>query len=126
MEVKEVIADLFGCDPKLIDDVVYLKATLSRLAAELGTHVVEAGSHKYHPQGASVCVFVEESHLLISTWPEHGIAVFNCLLTHGPDPNDSLERLKEALGAKSINVNRFVRKWETYNHSATADITTIK
>ncbi len=113
MDVKEIIADFKGCDPLLLDDIDYLRNLLIGLAGQVETSVCEAASHKYYPQGASVAIFVEESHLMISTWPEHGIAVFNCLLTHGPDPADLLNDIKRELRAKTVDAHPVNRMWDT-------------
>ena len=111
MDVQEVVCDLFGCDPILLDDPAYLHTILCTLASKAGTRVVSSSHHTYSPQGVSVMVFVEESHLLISTWPEHGIAVFNCLLTHGPDPTDLVADLKTALAAQACTCTPIRRTW---------------
>lgn len=113
MEPQEISADFFDCDPILLDDIQFLQSTLSILASQSGTKVVSTACHSYQPQGASVIVFVEESHLLLSTWPEHRIAVFNCLFTHGVNPQKLLPSLKQALGAHSFSMAPFHRTWAT-------------
>lgn len=122
MEPQEISADFFDCDPILLDDIHFLQSTLSILASQSGTKVVSTACHSYQPQGASVIVFVEESHLLLSTWPEHRIAVFNCLFTHGVNPQQLLPSLKQALGARSFSVAPFNRTWpigENYPYNPT-------
>ncbi len=64
------ILDLFDCDPKILDDLNFLKFELERAADIAGAHILNTSAHKFHPQGVSVLVMVSESHLSIHTFPE--------------------------------------------------------
>ena len=93
-----LLLELYGVDPRLLDDVEHLKAALTGAALAARCTVLGVVAHKFQPQGASVVLLVAESHLSVHTWPEVGYAavdIFTCgaaLPQHGIAP--LLESLK--------------------------------
>ncbi|HHY93655.1 MAG TPA: S-adenosylmethionine decarboxylase proenzyme [Firmicutes bacterium] len=78
---RHVLAEVYGCDEDIINDVQAVERILVRAAREAGAEVRETAFHKFSPQGVSGVVVISESHLAVHTWPELGYAavdVFTC------------------------------------------------
>ncbi len=76
-----VLLELRDCDPKLLDDLSYIRQELLRAASAVDAHVVGESFHQFTPQGVTGILSIAESHISIHTWPEHGYAaadVFTC------------------------------------------------
>lgn len=83
----QMLLELRGCDPRLLDDLGYIQDALLSAAVEMGATVLGHTFHKFSPQGVTGIVAIAESHLSIHTWPEHGYAavdIFTCGSVH-PD-----------------------------------------
>ncbi|MDK2855722.1 MAG: S-adenosylmethionine decarboxylase [Bacillota bacterium] len=78
---RHILAEFFGCDGTILDDVDAIERTLVDAALTAGAEVREVAFHRFSPQGVSGVVIISESHLAIHTWPELGYAavdVFTC------------------------------------------------
>ncbi|MDK2882029.1 MAG: S-adenosylmethionine decarboxylase [Bacillota bacterium] len=78
---RHILAEFFGCDGAILDDVDAIERTLVDAALTAGAEVREVAFHRFSPQGVSGVVIISESHLAIHTWPELGYAavdVFTC------------------------------------------------
>ena len=64
-----------GCDPSFLDNKELLLKTLYEAADHANMTPIGDLSKKFEPQGATVVLGLEESHISIHTWPEHGVAV---------------------------------------------------
>jgi S-adenosylmethionine decarboxylase proenzyme len=78
---KHVLLELYDCDPKLLNDITFIKETMLAAAKKSGATVLGESFHQFSPQGVSGVIIIAESHLTIHTWPEHGYAgadIFTC------------------------------------------------
>ena len=102
---RHLLLELKGCDPEILNDLEFLKSSLSETAVQIGATVIGDSFHRFSPQGVSGVVIISESHLFIHTWPEYGYAavdVFTCGET--VDPTLAVKPLVEKLGSKSSSV----------------------
>lgn len=107
---RHVLAEVYGCDPFLLNDVKTVEHIMVNAALAAGAEVREVAFHKFSPQGVSGVVVISESHLAIHTWPELGYAavdVFTC--GDHVDPWDSCNYIFEKFGAKKVTVNEHQR-----------------
>ena len=97
---KHLLVELYGCAAELLNDVAYIEEVMVRAAKEAGATVINTSFHHFSPYGVSGVVVIQESHLAIHSWPEHGFAAID-LFTCGPnlDPWISYESLKTSLQA---------------------------
>lgn len=79
MIVRQVSAELRHCTSALHDREALLDACKAA-AQSVGATIVGEGSAKYQPHGDTVIVFLAESHIMITTWPELGLALVDLLL----------------------------------------------
>lgn len=78
---RHVIAELWGCEADLLNDLQRIERIMVSAALESGAEVREVAFHKFAPQGVSGVVIISESHLTIHSFPEHGYAsvdVYTC------------------------------------------------
>lgn len=84
---RHVLAEIYGCDFEILNDLKKVESMMVNAALEAGAEVREFVFHKFSPQGVSGVVVISESHLAIHTWPELGYAavdVFTCGDTVNP------------------------------------------
>ena len=107
---RHLIAELYECNPEILDNVKAIREALVEAAERTNSTVLTYSFHRFKPHGISGYVLVAESHLSIHTWPEYGYAavdVFTC--GDHTDPHKGLEHLAKKLGAKKVNVIEVVR-----------------
>jgi len=74
--------------------------------------------HQFKPHGVSGVVVIEESHLSIHTWPEHGYAaidIFFC--SENTNPHKTLEFLKSAFQPQKVHIQIHFRGLKHYLNS---------
>lgn len=102
---RHFIFELFGCDPKALDDIRGIEAAMERGATESGLTICGRVFHRFSPQGVTGVLVIAESHISIHTWPELGYAaldVFTCGAR--TDPMRVFERIAELLRPSSNSV----------------------
>jgi len=107
---RHVLAEIFGCDFDILNDIKKVEEIMVNSALEAGAEVREHVFHKFSPQGVSGVVVISESHLAIHTWPELGYAavdVFTCGDT--VNPWDACNYLTEKFCAKHMNAKEIKR-----------------
>jgi S-adenosylmethionine decarboxylase len=83
MLMTQVLADLYRCEPLMDNPAALVKA--ARMAAEaVGATVVGEHEVRYVPHGLTVAVFLAESHIVLTTWPEYRLTLVDLLLCN-PD-----------------------------------------
>jgi spermidine synthase len=100
---RHVLAELNGVSSERLDDPGLLERTLVSAAQNAGATVIESSFNPFAPHGVTGIVVIQESHLAIHTWPEHGYAaldVFTCGDTI--DPGAIVETVAESLGATNF------------------------
>jgi S-adenosylmethionine decarboxylase len=100
-----LLLELKDCNPKLLDDLDYIRAAMLQAAHDTGVHVVGESFHRFSPQGVTGILSIAESHISIHTWPEYGYAaadVFTC--GSALKPAKAAQMLAELLESKSPDV----------------------
>lgn len=107
---RHVIAELWDCDRKKLNDIDFIEKTLVRAALDAGAEVREVVFHQFAPQGVSGVVIISESHLTIHSFPEHEYAsvdVYTC--GERISPHVAVKVISEALGSKVTEEVEFPR-----------------
>ena len=92
--------DALDCDGPL-DDAEAIQQAMVAAAEAVGAMVVGRAEYRYVPHGVTAVLFLAESHILVSTWPENNTALFDILLCNeSMDTNVAAEVLLRAMGAK--------------------------
>ncbi len=78
------------CCQKLLDDPDGLLALMRSAAAQVGATEVGEATARYVPHGVTAVLFLAESHILLSTWPEHGLVLADIQFCNSEmDPADA-------------------------------------
>ena len=110
---RHLIAEYYGCDTEVIDDLEAIRRALRQAAEAVGATVVGEAFHRYAPQGVSGTLLIAESHLSIHTWPEAGYVAVDIFTCGGLDPRPGFRQLERALGATSARMQEIVRGLES-------------
>ncbi|RMI02826.1 MAG: S-adenosylmethionine decarboxylase proenzyme [Calditrichaeota bacterium] len=100
---RHILAEFYGCDPKILNDAQLIEIYMKRAALECGATIISSTFQTFNPHGVSGVIVIAESHLAIHTWPEYQYAavdVFTCGET--VDPRIANEALREYLKAKTV------------------------
>ena len=69
-----VIIEMYDCDPNTLKNKDQVEKAFLDIAKKSNAHAIGSFFHQFNPHGVSGVVIIEESHLSIHTWPEHGYA----------------------------------------------------
>lgn len=106
----QVLIDIYECDYKKMEDIVYIKEMMIELANILKTNIRKVVFEKFEPYGISGVLIISESHLTIHTWPEYnyvGIDIFTC--SKKVEYNEALNYLLEKLGTNKYEIKELYR-----------------
>ena len=106
----QIIAELYCCDEKLLDDLDYIRNITINAARRANVTVVGSKFHKFSPQWVSGVVVIAESHISIHTWPEYGYAaidIFTC--GNKSMPKLALRLICKALRARKVRFKEIKR-----------------
>jgi S-adenosylmethionine decarboxylase len=107
---RHLLLTLSGCRPDRLNDEALLLKLVREAAIATGATVLEVRSHSFEPQGFTAIVMLSESHASLHTYPERGIAFWDCftcgLSCH---PENSIAKLVEALQPESAQ-HQLVRR----------------
>lgn len=97
MRIRQLLVDAQGCAGPL-DDPEALAAAIEAAAEAVGATVVAAANARYVPHGVTAVVVLAESHIVVSTWPEHRLALVDVLLCNDAmDPEVAWARIARVL-----------------------------
>ncbi len=100
-----LLVEMYGVDPKLLNDHELIERALEEAARNAETTIVGKFTHKFNPIGVSSILIIAESHIAVHTWPEHGYAavdIFTC--GEKTNPWKVYEYLVSVFKPKSVNV----------------------
>jgi S-adenosylmethionine decarboxylase len=99
---KHVLLECRGCERAVLDDASALERALRAAAERIGARVITAAFHAFAPHGVTGMLLLEESHISVHSWPEHGYAAIDLFTCGTADPAQALPLLREALGAREL------------------------
>jgi S-adenosylmethionine decarboxylase len=97
-----IIAELYGCDPVLLDDVEFITSTLIKSAEKTKVTVVDYATRKFEPQGVSAIIIISESHIAIHTWPELKYAALDFYTCGEEDPEPAVREIARKFKTKEL------------------------
>jgi S-adenosylmethionine decarboxylase len=97
MLMTQVLADAYHCEASIEDGEALMAAALAAAAA-VGATVIGETTIRYVPHGLTVAVFLAESHLVLTTWPEHRLLLIDTLLCNPDmDPDIAIDEIVRRL-----------------------------
>jgi S-adenosylmethionine decarboxylase proenzyme len=99
-EGQHLLVEYFACARTVLNDIERVQDLMIAAAQAAGATVVADVFHPFSPQGVSGVVVIEESHLSIHTWPEHGYAAVDFFTCGECEPMLAHELLRNGLQAE--------------------------
>ncbi len=96
---RHLLVEYHDCDCDVLNNLQTIEALMRSAAQAARATVVGAVFHPFSPQGISGVVVIEESHLSIHTWPEHGYAAVDFFTCGDCVPERAHEVLLQGLKA---------------------------
>src|ERR1700759_3499916 len=97
MLMTQVLADCYACEAS-IEHADALRAAETAAAAAVGATVIGEATVRYVPHGLTVAVFLAESHIVLTTWPEHRLLLIDTLLCNPEmDPDVAVDAIVRRL-----------------------------
>lgn len=101
---RHLLVEYRNCDREILNDIKRIEQLMRRAAREAEATLVASVFHPFSPQGITGIVVVEESHLSIHTWPEHGYAAVDFYTCGDCRPERAHDFLRRELGAEHCEV----------------------
>ena len=107
----EYVADIYGCDPDLLQSCERLNTLVARLIRDIGIHPLrDPVWHKFpDPGGITGLWLLTESHLTLHTFPEGHFAAVNLYSCGSKGPWAWDRRLREWFEADHVDVRTVER-----------------
>ena len=94
---RHLLVEYRNCDPDILNNPARVEELMQKAALAAEATIVASVFHQFSPQGVSGVVVIEESHLSIHTWPEHGYAAVDFFTCGECIPERSHDVLKNGL-----------------------------
>lgn len=108
-KIRHLLVDAHGCSGPLNDSAALL-GLMNAAAIAAGARPMSDASAQYVPHGVTAVLFLAESHILISTWPELDMALIDVLVCSDTmDLDAAWEVIAEGLSPESHNQKRLDR-----------------
>lgn len=69
--IKHVVLECFGVAERKLDHPDLLRF-IHQLCDTFNLHIVDTFDHQFSPYGSTIVFVLEESHIAVYSWPEHG------------------------------------------------------
>ena len=99
-----ILADLYGVDFDKLDHVEDVRELLEGAVKYAGLSKLSSHFHQFYPHGATGVILLEESHISIHTWPEHGYAAIDVYTCGGKEKTfKAMEYILKILKPKRVD-----------------------
>ena len=89
MRIRQVVADMRDCSSAIEDEALLRDAALAGARAG-GATVIGEHAQRYVPHGLTLVVFLAESHIMLTTWPEVRMVLVDVLLCNPEMDEDAV------------------------------------
>ena len=79
MLMTHALAEMYDCLP-VIEDEVALVAAARAAVQSVGATIIGEYEVRYVPHGLTIALFLAESHIVLTTWPEYRLLLLDVLL----------------------------------------------
>lgn len=106
---RHLLVEYHDCSREVLNDLETIEKLMCKAAKAAKATVVGKVFHPFFPHGVSGVVVVEESHLSIHTWPEHGYAAVDFFTCGECVPEKAHQVLLTGLEAQTAEVMHVTR-----------------
>ena len=105
-----LLADFHGVDAERLLAPLAIETVLREAARAAGATPVGGHFHPFGPgQGVTGVLLLQESHISIHTWPEHGFAAVDVFMCGAARPERAVAVIKAALQPASVTRQEALR-----------------
>ncbi|RPG49918.1 MAG: hypothetical protein CBB61_006150 [Gammaproteobacteria bacterium TMED1] len=104
---KQLTLWCFDCNGIQIDDADLLTTQMIKYIEQTNLSVREKCVSKYEPQGITIALILEESHLMVNTWPEHRVMQIELFACTDINQKDLEGIATEMFGAERVYTYRY-------------------
>lgn len=110
MKIRQLLIEARDCSGDL-DDAEALQQLMRDAAQAVGATEHAASTARFVPHGVTAILILAESHILITTWSEHRLALVDVLLCNeSMDPMDAWVVMRDGLQPSSEQVDAVERR----------------
>lgn len=110
MRIRQVLADMRNCDAVIEDEVRLLEAAIAA-AKSVGATIIGEHAQRYVPHGITLILFLAESHIMLTTWPEYRMVLADILLCNPEmDENKAIDEIARRLCPNGVVERSFVTR----------------
>lgn len=119
---RHVIADLSGCNSKLISSVSFVQSILEEAVVKAKATIIASRFHQFSPIGVSGIILLSESHCSAHTWPDEeyvAIDIYTC--GEHVFPQVACDYIADKLEASSVyitSLERGLKKQGSFKHES--------
>lgn len=106
---RQLLIDLWGCDPLLLSDQEALDSMLRSAAKAANVTIINSVWHSFEGGGVTGLVLISESHFSVHTWPEAGYVAVDLYVCGQGEPGPALGVLKRVLSPTGVSVGSIGR-----------------
>ena len=107
---RHLLVDLHGVAAGRLSDPAAIEALLREAARAAGSTPVGAHFHAFGPGlGVTGVLLLQESHISIHTWPEHGFAAVDVFMCGSAQPERAVEVIEATLMAREVRCHEALR-----------------
>ena len=109
---RHCLGEFYEADAAILNSKSDICTALGEASIKANAKLLDIVCHSFEPQGITALALLAESHISIHTWPELGYATVDAF-TCGTrtNPEKAIEVLKEAVGAKRVQLRTFDRDY---------------
>ena len=104
---KQLTLWCFDCNRIQIDDADLLTTQMIKYIENTNLSVREKCISKYEPQGITIALILEESHLMVNTWPEYRVMQIELFACTNINQQDLESIATKIFGAERVYTYRY-------------------
>ena len=104
-----IILDVFGCEFDKLNDKDFLVDLFDRAVKEANMTCLNTFVHCFYPQGISITMALQESHITIHSFPEISSATIDCYTCYSGQPMLAIDLILSELKPKRKNLTSVTR-----------------
>lgn len=106
---QHVIADLWGVDTDLLDNMDYMKRLGKSAIQKAGATLVDVVQKQFEPSGVTLLFLLEESHLSFHTYPTAQYTSLDFYVCGNADANVAVDYIIKHLDPLHVNRHELQR-----------------
>ncbi|NEO26082.1 MAG: adenosylmethionine decarboxylase [Kamptonema sp. SIO4C4] len=104
-----LVVDAWQAPSELLNDPERIRRALVDAIDSGEATLIDLCVHQFSPHGVTATATLEESHIAIHTWPEHGYFAADLFFCGRGKPKEAMKVLQQALQAQQVQMREIER-----------------